>query len=108
MDEIEIQERWNKFVGCLIEARETFGELQKAVGGIAAEDFNDVSPKVAKLLSVYRRSRFEVMLPRFIDYYRAQGGLEAMLADIPKPITREEKKDGRGQTSSGRSGKKST
>lgn len=90
-----IKKAWNEFLEQLIAARECWEELREELAS-GPSDFRTIEPHVSKLLSVYRRTPFETLLPRFIGYYKAQGGLEAMKAKLeekPKQVVKKAKKE---------------
>lgn len=73
--------RWNLLLLLLRAAKDVW---EKGIFGTPSVEIERLgSPKV-KVLSIYRLAKFEVMLPRFVDYWRAYGGLEDMALDIQK------------------------
>jgi len=75
---------WDGFVDCLILAEDLWEKFQEIVSE-TPRDTKDKAPiMVQKAMSWFPKARFVVMLPRFVDFYRAQGGLEAMKITLEK------------------------
>ena len=80
---------WNKFVRTLMAAERNWEALQEIMANRPRTDFELFSPKAQKFLSKgFIKAKFNIMLPRVIDYWRSIGGLEELL------IPFEEKSDG--------------
>jgi len=71
-----ITDNWNEMVGHLISASEVW---EQKIRGTERETIDNANPKMAKMLSVYRLAKFDVMIMRFADYWRGAGGLAEML-----------------------------
>jgi len=76
--ELELWEKWNKFVTLLAAARDYW---ETEIKGLTRKEVEQFGGRKAKILHLYRLVKFEVMIPRFIDYYRGYGGLDAMKVD---------------------------
>lgn len=75
---------WNGFVDCLTLAEDLWDKFQELVQE-TSPDVRDRAPlMVQKAVARFPKARFVVMLPRFVDFYRAQGGLEAMKINLEK------------------------
>ena len=75
---------WNGFVDSLILAEDLWNKFQELILE-TPQDIRDLAPiMVQKAAARFPKARFIVMLPRFVDFYRAQGGLEAMKITLEK------------------------
>ena len=72
---------WDYFINCLILAEEFWEAFEESTRHLAPEIKDNLPTKVQKAIAWFPRARFVVMLPRFVDFYRAQGGLQAMLVN---------------------------
>jgi len=72
---------WDYFIDCLILAEEFWSAFEESTRHMPPEIKENLPTKVQKAIAWFPRARFVVMLPRFVDFYRAQGGLEAMKVD---------------------------
>jgi len=93
MTEEEIKKEWNRFVNALIVAKKAWEKLSEELSTSDVSGFLTIEARVVKMISVYRKAKFDVMLPRFIDFYRGQGGIEEMLATIEKPKAKGKKEE---------------
>ncbi len=96
-------EAWNAFLDKMIEARELWGKYQeiRIVKGIPKD--LDV-PSMRHMSSTLHRAKFDIALPRLVDYWRRYGGIEGLIAknssgskfdaDLGRKKKKEVKKDG--------------
>lgn len=85
MEELDkLLEDWNGFIKSLEEARQFWERIKNCLAENSRTFLDDAPAMTQKLLSVYGKTEFNVMIPRFVDFYRAQGGLDAMLVEIKK------------------------
>lgn len=96
MSELDVKaaKLWNEVTDGLLAAKEAWEKLGKEIGMTDPGDFVELDPKAVKLISVYRKAKFEVFVPRFISFYRGQGGLEAMRVAVPKVVIKTRKTKG--------------
>ena len=74
-EELPLWQKWNKFVDLLAEAKDYW---ETEIRGITRKEVEMFGGRKAKILQLYRLTKFEVLIPRFIDYWRGYGGLDAM------------------------------
>lgn len=86
---------WNRFVTSLISAEEHWKELQEVVSQMNRAKLDELPSKGQQLISVYWRQNFLVMMPRFMDYFRAYGGLAETKMELPKEEPKKRGKEGK-------------
>lgn len=69
---------WNVIVNSLMTAEKSWNEILAMQEVVSKQKLMFAPMEVQKALSRFGKAQFNVMLARFVDYYRAQGGLEAM------------------------------
>jgi len=76
---MSVAEAWNKFLDKMIEAKGLWEEYQeiRIVKGMP-EDL-DV-PSMRHMSSTLHRAKFDIALPRLVDYWRRYGGIEGLIA----------------------------
>ncbi len=96
-------EAWNKFLDKMVEARELWEEYRgiRIVERIP-EDLD--TPSMRHMSSTLHRAKFDIALPRLVDYWRRYGGIEGLFAknssgskfdaDLDGQTKKEVKKDG--------------
>ncbi len=96
-------EIWNKFLDKMVEAREVWGEYQeiRIVEGLP-KDLD--TPSMRHMSSTLHRAKFDIALPRLVDYWRRYGGIEGLFAKnssgskfdaaLDRKTKKEVKKDG--------------
>ena len=101
-------EKWNEFLDKIIEARELWGEYQeiRTLKGVNIEGL-DV-PSMRHMSSTLHKAKFDIALPRLVDYWRRYGGIEGIImhdstgskfdADLGKQKEKEVKENGGGET----------
>ena len=78
--EIEILEHWNDFVRAMMEAKKEWKAFTELIS--ANRNTEGMPVRAQKVMNgVQWRAHFEIGIPRFIDYWRGYGGLEAMLLE---------------------------
>ncbi len=73
-------EKWNEFLDKLVEAKKLWEEYQemRIVKGI---DLDGLSvPSMRHMSSTLHRAKFDIALPRLVDYWRRYGGIEGIMA----------------------------
>lgn len=75
---LEPWEKWNVFLDKLIVLKDYW---ENEIQGTSSREIDLTTRSGGKALVLYRNSKFDMMMSRFIDYYRGQGGLENMKAD---------------------------
>ncbi len=100
---MNVAEKWNEFLDKMIEARGLWGEYQemRIVEGMPKD--LDV-PSMRHMSSTLHRAKFDIALPRLVDYWRRYGGIEGLIAknssgskfdaDLNKTKKEEVKEDG--------------
>lgn len=98
-------EAWNEVIDSLIKTRELWEEYQeiRLQTGIT-EDLD--TPSMRHMASTLHRAKFDIALPRLVDYWRRYGGIEGLImrnstgskfdAGLGKQKGKEEVKDGGG------------
>ena len=87
---MEQVKKWNKFVELMTATKKAWESLANI--DRKGPRFQNLSPKAQKVLTIANtRSKFEVAMPRLMDYWRGYGGLENLL--VPMPIKKKEKVD---------------
>ncbi len=73
-------EKWNNFLDKMVEARESWAEYQeeRIVKGISLDTL-DV-PSMRHMSSSLHRAKFDIALPRLVEYWRRYGGIEGIMA----------------------------
>lgn len=81
---------WNRFVRALATAERHWKELGLIMAEQNRSEVQRLSPAAQRFLSKgFVKAKFDIMLPRIVDYWRSIGGLKELL--IP---TKEERNDG--------------
>ena len=80
----ELSRRVNRFIMAMQKAEHLWRVIQEQVGGFEiSRDEMETAPFVTqRILTMFGKSRFSVMLPRFVDKARTSGGFEEMLCDL--------------------------
>jgi hypothetical protein len=73
-----IGRQWNAIVNSMISAEKAWGQILELQLKVSREKMQFAPLEVQKAVSRFGKAQFNVMLARFVDYYRSQGGLEAM------------------------------
>lgn len=69
---------WNAIVNAMQTAEKAWNAILEEHTKVSRERLMLAPLEVQRALSRFGKAQFNVMLSRFVDYYRAQGGLEAM------------------------------
>lgn len=79
----ELLESWNKFAGLLIEAGKVWEEHTKLVARVPKEEIEELYVELQKFVSKnFNKSKFDIMLPRLVDYWRTLGGIETLFVGL--------------------------
>ena len=79
----ELLASWNKFAGLLIEAGKVWKEHTKLVAKVPKEEIEELCVELQKFVSKnFNKSKFDIMLPRLVDYWRALGGIETLFVRL--------------------------
>ena len=80
----ELSRRLNRFILAMQKAEHLWGEIHEQVGGfeISKDEIETAPIIVQKILTMFGKSKFSVMLPRFVDKARTSGGFGEMLCDL--------------------------
>lgn len=79
----ELLASWNKFAGLLIEAGKVWEEHTKLVAGVPKEEIEELYVELQKFVSKnFNKSKFDIMLPRLVDYWRTLGGIETLFVRL--------------------------
>lgn len=92
-DLYELGKTWNSFVRKLQGAERLWEEFQEKLGEVPRDGLEDAPMQLQKAAARMRRTSFEVMLPRFVDFWRGYGKLEGMIIPLDELRGKEEKKD---------------
>jgi len=92
----ELGRCWNGFVRKLQGAENLWEEFQKKLLYFPRDGLESAPLGLQKAAGKFRRAKFNVMLPRFVDYYRAYGGLEDLIVPLSPLKEKEEKKEVKG------------
>ncbi len=79
---LEIGEKWNSFIENLIEASISWDEFMRLLIDTPRGWIEEAPIEVQKVAGRFRRIKFSKMLPGFVDFWVASGGLESMYADL--------------------------
>lgn len=84
----EAVKTWNKVAQGILDLKDAWEDHLIAMGG--RPNIELLPPEAQRFLRLtFNRSKFEVAIPRIIDYMRGIGGAEELLVSI----TKEEKKE---------------
>lgn len=84
-----LEESWTRFAKSLIETKEAWEVHKELCEGFGSRDIEMLRPEVGKFVSKsFNKSKFDVLLPRLVDYWRTIGGVEEL---IPRPKKKSEK-----------------
>ena len=75
---IPVGKAWNTFVSKLMVTGQAWERYKEQVEKLDQEIAESFSVGLQNVIANYREQKFEVMLPRFVDYWRGAGGLEEM------------------------------
>jgi len=75
---VPVGNAWNTFIGRLLLAKRAWESYERQVDALGLEEVEDFSVGLQNVIANYREQKFEIMLPRFVDYWRGAGGLEEM------------------------------
>lgn len=82
--EVKLLRSWNKFANLMVEAGEAWKEHQETMLGFSSGEIETFSPALQRFVSKnFNKSRFDVMLPRLVDYWRSIGGVGELLVALP-------------------------
>ena len=89
--QLSLTQSWTIFVRLLIQMKNVW-EKHSATWAITPKDELERLPVEFQkfLCRNFNRSKFDIMLPRLVDYWRTIGGVEALQVKLPK---RGERKD---------------
>lgn len=77
-----VMECWNVVVESLQVAEQHWEEMQELLLAIPRDEVQSAPIELQHAVTRFRRARFTVMLERFVNHYRAYGGLEAMKVKV--------------------------
>ena len=84
---------WNRFIRTLEKAETFWDQFQEKLLVLNQEQLENLPISVQKAAARYKRAKFTVMLPRFVDFWRGYGGLGELIAVLEKPEEKKEKED---------------
>ena len=88
----KVVEEWNRFIRALLSARSAWNRCRELMD--SQPDLDDLPvPAIQRLSKMQPKTRFGVLMPRFVDYYRLVGGLEEMVIELPKEETKEKEEE---------------
>ncbi len=87
---VKTVEDWNQFILSLMKARELWSKLQLALDHNPVHGDN-LPGKIQKLLSMHRKMQFTTAIVELADHWRAYGGLDSFLVDLPEDEAAREK-----------------
>lgn len=73
-----VTEEWNGVVEGLEKAKGHWEKMQEVLKAVSRDEVQKAPMQVQKAMGRFRKAKFDVMLERFVAYYRGYGGLEAM------------------------------
>ena len=76
--EEQVVRAWNGVVEALEVAKENWEQMQELLALTSRDEIDLMPLEVQKATKRFRRAKFTVMLERFVEHYRAYGGLERM------------------------------
>ena len=76
--EEQVVSAWNGVVEALGEAKVCWERMQGLLALTSRDEIDCMPLEVQKATKRFRRAKFTVMLERFVEHYRAYGGLERM------------------------------
>ena len=83
----DVTESWNRFAWFMIEAERAWKEHQEKFLEVSSRDIEELPLSFQEFLSKsWSRSKFDVMIPRLVDYTRASGGLERMFIETEEVV----------------------
>lgn len=81
---------WNKFIGHMEEAEEAWQKIMDFRQEVSAGELEQLPSGAQKGFARFSRSKFDVLLPRLVDYWRAYGGLSSLKSKALPKETKEE------------------
>lgn len=80
-----VMQTWNAFARALIETKKAWNTHVETWAEISTRDVEMLPLEFQRFLGAsFNRSKFEVLLPRLIDYYRGYGGIETLYIKLKK------------------------
>lgn len=88
----QLVRKWGRFINSMRRLEKDWENFVEGVANLPREEVQSLPLQVQKGLSMFGKSKFNVMLPRFVDFIRAFGGLEYL--EVPKEEEKEEEENG--------------
>jgi hypothetical protein len=96
VDTKKLEVSWNKFARLMVQLKRAWEDHQELWLTVTSQEREALSPEFQRVLSRnFNQSRFEIMLPRIIDYYRAYGGIETLVVPVPKEKEKKKEEGGK-------------
>lgn len=90
---VSLEKTWNTFAKLLNQTKKAWEEHQRAWGETSARERESLPIGFQRFVAQnFNRSKFDIMLPRLVDFYRAYGGIEMLVVEETKEKKREERK----------------
>lgn len=91
MENEKLVRRWFRFIGSMKRLEHDWKLVNELAETMTRDEMQMLPIQVQKGITMFGRSKFTVMLPRFVDYMRTVGGLESLM--MPKEIEEKEESD---------------
>lgn len=86
----EITIAWNGFVETLLSAREAWVRFAELVDETPREFIEEAPIEVQRGIGKFRKNAFSIVVPKLVDHWTSYGGIEGMLAEMPKKTKEKE------------------
>lgn len=84
---------WNRFAKALVRTKKAWDNHVKLMCVTSAKDVELAPVEAQRFLSkAFNKSRFDVMIPRMVDYWRTIGGIDQLVVAMPVKVKKKKKK----------------
>ena len=81
---MKVVNKWNRFIELMIATKKAWDDLREIVTH-SPEQWDKLSPMAQKILTIAnRKSKFEIAMPRLMNYWRGYGGVETLRISVQK------------------------
>lgn len=79
---MKIVNKWNRFIELMIATKKAWEDLREQSSHSITE-WDRLSPLAQKILTIgNRKAKFEVAMPRLMDFWRGHGGVETLRISV--------------------------
>lgn len=83
---LSLTESWDRVVELLVQLKEAWEEHMELWLETPRDEVQNLSPEYQRFLARnFNRSKFDIVLPRLVDFWRTIGGVKALRVKAEKP-----------------------